>query len=178
LQTVDEKNPPTAADRVGEPRVEMSISVLTLPEGWGVELPEGVHKRTAFAAFDKTYKMEGGVLTTERRVEILKPKVWAAEWASYKKWRDAIDLGSETYVQLVSVSGKAEAGAPPVAGSNAAEAARMVQEAYEEIQRGEVNKAQGTLDAAQKRNAKQEYMWSTYGYMEFQRQRFEAAIGD
>jgi tetratricopeptide (TPR) repeat protein len=177
LPSIDEKNPPKKQPiELGTPRVETSISTIKLPEGWGAELPEVVHQKTGFASFDKTYKIEGQTLTVERRVEILQKRVPASEWKAYKKWLDATVSEGETFIQLTSTGTKAEEKGPPKPGSNNPEAARLVSEAYEDIQRGEINKAEKTLNEVQKINDKQTSLWSTYGYLEFERQRWDAAV--
>jgi tetratricopeptide (TPR) repeat protein len=177
LTTVDEKNPPKKQPiELGTPGVATAISIIKLPDGWGAELPDGIHQKTAFASFDKTYKIDHETLTVERRVEIFQKRVPAADWKAYKKWLDATVSEGETFIQLTSMGTKAEEKGPPKPGSNNTEAARLVQEAYDEIQRGEVNKAATTLGEAQKINDKQTSLWSTYGYLEYERQRWDAAV--
>jgi hypothetical protein len=63
ITQVDEKNPPKKYPiDLGMPRVDTSISTIKLPDGWGAELPNAVHEHTAFATFDKTYKLDHGNL--------------------------------------------------------------------------------------------------------------------
>ena len=177
LPSIDEKNPPKKQPiELGTPRVETSISTIKLPEGWGAELPEAVHQKTGFASFDKTYKIDHETLTVERRLEIFKKRVPAEEWKAYKKWLDATVSEGENFIQLTSVGTRAEEKGPPKPGSNNPEAARLVSEAYEDIQRGEINKAEKTLNEAQKINDKQTSLWSTYGYLEYERKRWDAAV--
>jgi hypothetical protein len=96
---VDEKNPPKKYPiELGEPRVETSISTITLPDGWGAESPKDVHEKAVFAIFDKTYKLDHNVLTVERRVEILQSQLPAADWKTYKKWLDATTSDREPSV--------------------------------------------------------------------------------
>ena len=178
LNGVDEKDPPKKFSiELGEPRVETSISTITLPDGWGTEPPKDIHQKAAFATFDETYKIDHNVLTVERRIEILQKRIPASDWKTYKKWLDATTISDgEPSIQLTTTGTKAEDKGPPPAGSNNPEAAKLVKEAYEDIQRGEINKAQGTLDAAQKINDKQAGLWSTYGYLHYQQQEWERAI--
>lgn len=176
---VDEKNPPKKYPiLLGEPRIETSVSTITLPDGWGAEPPKDVHEKTAFATFDKTYKIDHNMLTVERRVEILQNRVPAADWKTYKKWLDATVSEGESYVQLTSTGTKAGEKGPPAPGSNNEDAARLVKEAYNEIQRGEVNKAGKTLAEAEKINDKELDLWGTYGYMHFEKHEWDEAVED
>jgi hypothetical protein len=58
LPQVDEKEPPVQSIALGVLRVESSTSAMKLPEGWGVELPEAVHAKSAYAMYDETYRFE------------------------------------------------------------------------------------------------------------------------
>jgi hypothetical protein len=116
ITSVDEKNPPKKYPiELGEPRVETSISTITLPDGWGAESPKDVHEKAAFATFDKTYKLDHNVLKVERRVEILQRQVPAADWKTCKKWLDATS-DREPSIQLTSTGTKAGEKAPPAPG--------------------------------------------------------------
>jgi hypothetical protein len=98
---VDDKDPPKKYPiELGEPRVETSISKITLPDGWGAEPPKDVHEKSAFATFDKTYKIDHNVLTIERRVEVLQKQVPAADWKTYKRWHDVATPDREPSIQL------------------------------------------------------------------------------
>ncbi len=108
LPTVGQDNPPVRAISLGVPRVETSTSAMKLPEGWGVELPDAVHGKSAYATYDETYRFEKGTLYAKRRIEVLQETVPVADWKSYKKWTDAVSLGNESYIQLTST----HAGAP------------------------------------------------------------------
>jgi len=177
LSSVDEKNPPQKVPiALGEPRVETSLSVVKLPEGWGADLPAAVHQKATFASFDKTYKIEGSTLTVERRVEVLAKEVPAADWKAYKKWLDATLSEGESYIQLMSTGTKTGEQTPPAAGANNAEAAELVKEAYKQVQRGEANAAEATLDKAKRINNKQSGLWSTYGYLNYQRRNWNDAV--
>ncbi|RZU41879.1 DUF3857 domain-containing protein [Edaphobacter modestus] len=172
LSSVDDKNPPKKVPiQLGEPRVETSVSIIQLPDGWGVELPAAVHQKSSFAAFDKTYKIEGETLTTERRIEVLQREIPAADWKSYKKWFDATLGDGESFIQLI---GTPQNKSSTAQGSD--DAAKLVHEAYEQVQRGELNSAEATLDKAKKINEKQQSLWSTYGYINFQRHNWANAI--
>ncbi|WP_353069833.1 DUF3857 and transglutaminase domain-containing protein [Tunturibacter empetritectus] len=105
LTRPDDKMPPVRAILLGVPRTETSTAEMKLPQGWGVELPEAVHQRSAYATYDQTYRFEKGTLYTERRIEVLQDKVPVSDWKSYKKWADAVDLGNEQYVQLTGQGG-------------------------------------------------------------------------
>ena len=49
----------------------------------------------------RPYRFKDGVLSSERRLEVLKDRVPQSEWKECAKFAQAIDLGNERYVQLV-----------------------------------------------------------------------------
>ena len=194
LPKPDEKEPPVRAILLGVPRTETSTSEMKLPEGWGVELPEAVHAKSAYATYDETYRFEKGILYAERKIEVLQDKVPVNDWKSYKKWADAADLGNEQYVQLTGVGQPAvkaavETGAK-LAEEDDAESQRMVAEtknahaqglitsAYVEVTGREFDTARMNLDKAKAINGRQSGLWLTYGYLAFQRGQMSEAIED
>jgi tetratricopeptide (TPR) repeat protein len=181
LPRLDEKEPPVRAIELGAPGVEISTASMKLPDGWGVELPEAVHAKSAYATYDETYRFDKGTLYTERRVEVLQEKVPVADWKSYKKFADKVDLGNETYVQLVRNEDKTKAGVAdekgPVAPKSA-EAANLVLSAQRELQQHHLDAAQSMLDEAKLSNDKQAWLWSEYGYLATQRGEMTAALKD
>lgn len=178
ITTVDEKDPPQSPIELGEPTVFLARSVITLPPGWGAELPDSVHQKAPFATYDKTYKIDHDTVTVERRLEVLQKRVPSADWKAYKKFLDDTINLNENYIQLTRTSADSTDKGPPAAGNNNTEAATLVHDAYEQVQRGEANAAQSTLDRAKKLNPRQARLWSTYGYLHFQRQDFAAATED
>ncbi|HEY6374482.1 MAG TPA: DUF3857 domain-containing protein [Edaphobacter sp.] len=183
LPRPDEKDPPVRSILLGVPRVELSTSALKLPDGWGVELPESVHAKSAYATYDETYKFENGTLYAERRIEVLKDKVPVADWKSYKKWADSADLGNELYVQLTRTGGKTASGdtaekGPPVVTETNAKAAALITSAFSALQRRELDSAESMLDQAKNLNAQQPWLWLTYGTLNFARGELSAAIED
>jgi tetratricopeptide (TPR) repeat protein len=173
LPAIDDKNPPKKQPiQLGEPRVETSFSTIELPNGWGAELPSPVHQKTAFAIFDKTYRIDHENLTTERKLEILQRQVPAIEWKAYKKWLDATLSDGEPFIQLIPTAGDKSA----VAGDTHDTATQLVRQAYEQVERGEINAAQTTLNKAKQINEKQQSLWSTYGFLNFQRRDWNDAV--
>jgi tetratricopeptide (TPR) repeat protein len=173
LPSIDDKNPPQKQPiQLGEPRVETSLSTIELPSGWGAELPSAVHEKAAFATFDKIYKIDHEKLTTERRVEILERQVPALEWKAYKKWLDATLTNGEPFIQLIPTAEDKSAGTEEIRDAPA----QLVRHAYEQVERGEINGAETTLNKAKEINTKQKSLWSTYGFLNFQRRDWNAAI--
>ncbi|QNI36850.1 tetratricopeptide repeat protein [Edaphobacter albus] len=148
LPTVDEKKPPKKFPiQLGEPRVETSFTTIKLPAGWGADLPAAVHQKTSFANFDKTYKIEGDTLTIERKIQILTKDVPAANWKDYKKWCDASFSDGEPFISLIST--ETDKKTSTTSDSVNARSANLLRQAYEQIQRGEMNAAEQTLNQVQ-----------------------------
>jgi len=178
LPQVDEKDPPVRAIALGVPGVHASTSAMKLPDGWGGELPEAVHTKSVYATYDETYRFEKGTVYAERRIEVLAEKVPVAEWKAYKKWCDDTDIAHDQWIKLVASGQEAHMGseAPPKPTNK--EAAKLIQSAYEAIGRRDFAGAKTMLDLAKALNSDQAYLWSTYGYYEFQRGEITASIQD
>jgi hypothetical protein len=92
---------------VGPPRVEMAKSSITLPAGWTAPtLPDAVHAKSSFATFDLTYSLQGNVLTTQARMQVLAYKVPPAKWEEYNAFTK--DIGDTE--QFVALAQGTEAG--------------------------------------------------------------------
>jgi tetratricopeptide (TPR) repeat protein len=176
LPTIDDKNPPQKYPiNLGEPRTETSVSTLKLPEGWSAELPDAIHEKTAFATFDKTYKLDHGTLTVERRVQILEKKIPADDWKSYKKWLDATVSSDEPYIQLTAAGAK-PADKDSVLGASFPEAIKLLQSAASALQRRDLDEATRLLDQVKAADPNQRGLWAMYGYLNALRPDLAASI--
>ncbi len=178
LPQIDEKEPPVQAVELGVPRLMTSNSAMKLPVGWGAVLPDPIHTKSVYATFDETYRFEKGTLFAERRVEILKETVPLAEWKSYKEWIDKSDLTDERWVQLVTDGNKASTSTGVTRKPSNAEAAKLIQSAYTEIESQDINKAKADLDRAKELNPDEPSLWETYGYYHYQLGAMTSAIQD
>jgi tetratricopeptide (TPR) repeat protein len=189
LPQLDEKEPPVQSIALGVPRVETSNAAMKLPDGWGVELPEAVHTKSAYATYDETYRFDKGTVYVERRVEVLKEKVPVADWKSYKKFADDADLAHDQWIQLVTNELKVETEKKMVVPDKAkktepwesytaanTEAAKLIKSAYEAIGHHELDQAKLQLDQAKDLNPNQPFLWSTYGNYEFSRGEISESI--
>ena len=132
LPMVDEKDPPEQSLNLGTARTEVSSAAMKLPAGWGVELPEAVHEKTAWATYDLTYRFDQGTVYADRRLVILQRKVPASDWKAYKKWTDAINLGYESFIQLKRVDGKQDGVATQARPSNSDASTQAILEQLDE----------------------------------------------
>ena len=190
LPKPDKKEPPVEALQLGVPRVEMSKAAMTLPEGWGVELPEAVHEKSAWVSYDQTYRFEKGVMYSERRVEVFKDRVPVADWKTYDRFTEKINLGNEEYIQLVrhESGAKSEKTAPAAesevepAGAGGEEheqnATRLLQEAFQALQSGDNLTAKTKADEVKSIKPTQPGLWTIYGYVELKHGEISAAILD
>jgi tetratricopeptide (TPR) repeat protein len=179
LPGIDEKDPPQRPIELGEPRVETASTAMTLPAGWAAHLLPAVHEKTAFANFDKTYKFDAktGTLMADRRIEIVERRLPAAQWRAYKKWLDRTISEGEPYIQLIRAEGStAAAESTSSDGKEVPKSQELMREVYEQMQRGEMNKARETLDEVQKLNPEEPGLWRDYGYLEIQRKQWAEAI--
>jgi tetratricopeptide (TPR) repeat protein len=184
LPLISEKDSPVSAIRLGVPRTESSTAEMKLPPGWSAQLPEAVHEKAPFATFDETYRLANGTLYAERRIVILQPKVAAADWKSYKKFADAISLGSDSYVMLQrGAADKADTsagdgGKAAGASSSNAEAAELIRQAITALQKMDDSNGAALLERAKKLNPNEPMLWAGYGYLASIRGEMNQALED
>jgi tetratricopeptide (TPR) repeat protein len=163
LPAIDEKKPPKKEIELGELHTETAQSTTHLPAGYGADLPDAIHLKTAFATYDKTYQVKEGSLIGEYRLETLKKKVPAAEWKDVKKFVD--DIGQEPWIQLTSTDHVMGEAGPPAAGENNPAAAKLVEEMVEAVAAKDIARATKLAGEAEALNDKQAGLWSARGYM-------------
>jgi len=164
LPAAPDKEPTDDID-LGAPRTETAVSRIQLPAGFGADLPDAIHVKTAFATFDKTYRVENGELTIQRQIVVLEGKLPAKFWEDYKKFAEAISLGPEPWIQLTSTSTSGTGPQPPKPGENNPEAATLITEVQELEREGDWPPTLAKLDEAKKLNPNQPFLWSNYGYV-------------
>ena len=114
----------------------------------------------------------------ERRVEVLKDKVPVAEWKTYKEWIDSWNLTQDRWVQLATDGNKVASASITERKPENTEAAKLIQSAYEAIERRDIGDAKTKLDQAKELNPDQPYLWFTYGYYHYQLGGMNTAIQD
>lgn len=178
---------------LGTPRVETSKAAMKLPDGWTAVLPEAAHFKCAYATYDQTYRFEKGTVYTERRLEVLKPKVPTADLKAYKKFAIDADLGSEFFIQLVRHQTPATSGdsnkkadatpaeVHPATAPNPAsidDPAKLIEEAYNDVEKNDLSSAQPLLDRAKALSPDHEYYWNTLGYLNLRNGQTDNALTD
>jgi tetratricopeptide (TPR) repeat protein len=187
----EDKEHPVESLQLGAPHVETSTAAMTLPEGWLAELPEAVHLKSAWMNYDLTYRLEKGVLYSQRRYEILQDRVPVADQKSYDKIAEKI--AAEDYVQLVGKYTGRGPGKGPISAtdagdllkgpfstaiSNSAEAAKLVHEAFDAIKRRDLELGESLLEQAKKLNPMQADLETGYGNLNLARGNRREAIAD
>lgn len=179
LPRVDETDPPTSSIQLGVPRTNTSTAELALPEGWRVELPEAVHAKTPFATMDITYRFEKGTLYAERKYTVLREKLPASEWKTYKKFQDDAGLGGEPYIQLIRAGGPHPSASSIPTVTDNQEAGRLVELAVQTLQQSyDAKTAKTLLDRAGKLNPTQRRLWAAYGFLAMYEGKVNEAITD
>jgi len=164
LPEAPEKQPSADIDLNAE-RTDTAISRIQLPDNFGADLPDAIHVKAAFATFDKTYKLENGVLIAERTLVVLQSKVPATSWEQYKKFAKDISLGEEAWIQLTSSKASGVGPHPPKPGENNPAAAQLIADATVLEGRSDWAGALKKLDAAQEIQPEQPFLWSNYGFL-------------
>lgn len=169
-----EKQPSEDID-LGALRTERSISRIRLPETLTANLPDAVHVKTAFATYDKTYKLDGQELTAEKTLVVLQSKLPALSWEQYKKFAKDISLGEESWIQLTAMSANAKGPHAPKGSYANPAAAKLISEAVDFEHAKDWAAALKKLDRAKAIGPGQPYLWSNYAYIEMQQKKIEAA---
>jgi transglutaminase-like putative cysteine protease/tetratricopeptide (TPR) repeat protein len=178
LADIDEKDPPVTPIQLGLPHVETDHAVMTLPKGWIANLPPSIHTKTAFATLDKTYKFENGILTTERKVQILQQDIPAAQWQAYHQWFKDAGLDGESFIQLIPAAANGSSAPAPTPVEDNPAAADLIHQVNQAEQRKDLKGARELLDKAKPLNDKQAFLWSNYGFLAMQDHHTAEAIAD
>ncbi len=176
LPSIDEKKPPVKEIDFGTRHTQIAKSTVKLPVGYGADLPNAIHLKTAFATFDETYSITGGSLVSEFTLNVLEPKVEASEWRSVKQFADAI--GTQPWIQMTSLNRADGESGPPPAGENNFAAANLVEQTHAAIVAGNFSLAKEKSDQAVAINDKQAYAWSQRGWLAWQHQSLAEAAED
>lgn len=184
LPSVNEKEPPVSSIELGTPRTESSTVEIKVPKGWGAELPEAIHARADFATVDTTFHLKDGVITAERTLTVLQPRVPAANWKVYNKWSEEAQLNTYPYLQLKPANTTAAVATPspkdPAAknGDDATSARQLVSDAEAALQRMDTTKAAQLLDQVKAQNPQQPFLWSEYAFSAYLRGALSEATED
>lgn len=170
--TIDAEDPPQSAIQLGQKRVQIDHAEMTLPKGWGADLPPAVHASAPFATLDKTYRFDNGKVISDRKVAVLQEKVPAADWRAYDKWAKAASLDSENYIVLTRTGGAR------AAGKTDPDAQQLIVDAVKLEGEAKWEEASAKLEAARKKNPNQAYLWSNYGYLAMQYGKLNEASDD
>ncbi len=171
LPGVDPKEPPTSSIELGSPRTETSTVEIKLPEGWSVELPEAIHAKAPFATADTTFHLNHGVVTAERKLTVLQPRIPAADWKSYKSWSEEGQVTGYPFLQLIKAGAKvsdaaaSESASPAAARNGTAE--RLVTQATDALRQMDTATARRLLDEAKGLNPQQRMLWGEYAYASY-----------
>jgi tetratricopeptide (TPR) repeat protein len=178
LGDVDEKDPPVTPIELGDPHTEIDHAEMTLPKGWHADLPPSIHAKSSFATLDLTYKFEDGVLTTDRRIQVLKKNIPASDWVTYHQWIKQAKLDTENYIQLTSASAandKTNASTPLEANPQVEE---LINSARESFKKKDFVKARQQLDQAKAISPHYPYLSALLGAIALSNGKKDEAIAD
>jgi tetratricopeptide (TPR) repeat protein len=167
----DEK--PTKPIELGSPRVETHHSVIELPSNYTAELPRSVKYTTPFAVYEADYKLDGNKLVTERKLEITKREVAAAQAEEYRKFTKNVTDDENQFIQLAAAG---STGIDTSAGNP--EAAQFLQAAYVDLTRHDLKAAHSDLHSAEQLNPKERGLWREYAYVDMLENRIDDSVTD
>ncbi len=174
MPSAEDDDKPADVVTLGAPHVEVSHSVIELPQAYTAVLPKSVKYSTAFATYEADYKFDDkNHLVAERRVEVLESKVPVSEWDAYKKFVKNIQDDQARFVQLAApgVAAVAEEISNP-------DAEQLVREAYLDLQSKNFDGAHSSLEQAERLNPRQLGLWSAYGALNMRNNNIDESLID
>ncbi len=133
-------------------------AILQLPDGFSAEIPESKRFQSAFADYSSTYSVASGILFASRDLVVKEPKVPLSEWDDYVSFQKKVTSDENQYAQLASSTN----GTHNSAVVNNSEAQTLIQQAFQSIQRRDLNTGRDQLTQAERLNPRQRGLWATY----------------
>jgi tetratricopeptide (TPR) repeat protein len=159
LPIVDKADLPRSPLELGTPRTDSSKLEMKLPQGWDMEVPEAVHQQIPQAECKISYRLKDGVLSAERRMTILQPKVPVSDMNAYAGWYEACGAGSVPFLQLTKVSPTNAT----VASSSTTQARKLILQADNQIHDRKYDEADTSLKQAQALDENAQDLWGDFG---------------
>ncbi len=133
-------------------------ATLQLPDGFSVEIPESKRFQSGFADYSSTYSVANGILFASRDLAVKEAKLPVSEWDDYVSFQKKVTSDENQYAQLAS-------GTDGIHNSvvvNNSEAETLIQQAFQSIQRRDLNAGHDQLTQAERLNPRQRGLWATY----------------
>jgi tetratricopeptide (TPR) repeat protein len=165
---------PKPADTIllGGPVTYTFHSTIQLPQGYTAELPPAAKQQNDFAEYSSTYSQTNGSFLVERTFTFKQREIPVSRWDEYLKFEKAVTEEAGGFIQLIGSAVKAAINVPE---SNP-EAARLVQQAFAEIQSRNYDGARQSLDQASKLNPSERGLWAGYGYADISQNRIDEGL--
>jgi tetratricopeptide (TPR) repeat protein len=113
---------------------------VTLPTGYSIVPPKGIDVTGPFADYHATSSLDGGVLTTSRKLIVKQSEVPLSLWEDFRKFAERVSDDEFKYIALASKSGPA---ADSLAHADAVD--QKFREGTEALQNRDVRRAQELL---------------------------------
>lgn len=137
---------------IGTPGEIIRLAEIRLPEGYSASIPEGAHAQRGSGDYISTYSINGGVLTVERRLRLKKRRIAPDEWQDYLDLEKAVLEDQDQFIQLARATEPSEQ--PDVQ--------RLLTQAMQALQKGEMIAAREGLEQAERLNPKQKGLWGAW----------------
>ena len=135
--TKDTKKPQESV-LLGAPGEVVYQSKLTLPPGYTIETPKSLDLVKPYAEYHTMASVQGGVLTSSRRLVIKKSEVELSDWEDYRDFGKAISDDENKYIHLNGEN----AGASGTQPAYSEELNHKLQEGNEALQKRDSTRAQ------------------------------------
>jgi tetratricopeptide (TPR) repeat protein len=153
------------------PKSEYSYNIkLELPTKYSAHPPLAISLKRDYAAYEATYKVDGGVFTASRKLTLRQDELPVARAADYESFRRAV--GSDLAQQLSVESTTAGAPVPPAD----MKADELVDSARAAGESGNLPVALALLKRATEIDPKNKFAWNNLGLVYFTMRDYDQAI--
>ena len=121
-------------------------ATLQLPDGFSADIPESKRFHSGFADYASTYSVASGILFASRDLVVKETKVPVSDWDDYVSFQKKVTSDENQYAQLASSAN----GNQILAVVNNSEAQALIQQAFQSIQRRDLNTGHDQLAQAER----------------------------
>jgi len=171
--SLSEVSDTTKSFQLGSPRQEIHTSTIELPSDYTASLPRSVKYTTKFATYEADYKLDGNKFINDRKLTILEHEVPVGNLDEYTKFVKNVEDDENQFTLLYA------RGAVKIEDTaNNPEADQLIQTAFADIYRHDVDSARANLRRAEQLSPHERGLQAGYAYAEASEHHLDAAVAD
>jgi tetratricopeptide (TPR) repeat protein len=149
-----------------------SHTAIQLPEGYTADVPSPVRQQADFGTYSATYTLDKNTLIVDRSLGFTQREIPVAKWDDYIRFEKGVVADENTFIQLIGAGSNQSADQKP---SNP-DAAKLIRQAYLDIQGRSYELARKELDQANQLSSREEGLWAEYGYLDLMQSKRDDGI--